>query len=310
MSFREKFPVISYYFGKKLQILSTYFYRKNPVKWTIKTYKKRFGINLNLVKPTLFYEKVNYWKHYSYTADQDNLTDKIKVKQIIDEAETGIHTAKCYFESDNIKDLKEWYKANCEKLKRFVLKTSHSCGDVFIYDNGVITRKGGRKIKSINQVFKMLKIGLKFNQYYVRFEENYKNLEHKVFVEEYIDYDDDTIEYELMCNYGEVKFSNIVINRQNSRAKELMFDSDFNSIEMNIGDFDQSIVDSIHKPREYDKILKTINVLCSKFPFCRADFIQTKDKTYFCEFTFVKSGGINYYKHYELNEVFGNLFKL
>jgi hypothetical protein len=57
MSFREKFPVISYYFGKKLQILSTYFYRKNPIKWTLKTYKKRFGITLNLQNPTLFYEK-------------------------------------------------------------------------------------------------------------------------------------------------------------------------------------------------------------------------------------------------------------
>lgn len=310
MSFREKFPVISYYFGKKLQILSTYFYRKNPVKWSIKSYKRRFGRELNLENPELFYDKMNYWKHFKYSPAQDDLTDKVKVKEVLEALGYESYVAKCYVASDNIKSIKAWFMKNHDKIKKFVFKTSHSCGDVFIYNDGIITKKGGRRIKNINQVFKMLKIGLKFNHYYSRFEQNYKNLKHQIFVEEYIDIDNQAVEYELMCNYGEVKFSNIVLNRQDKKAKEIIFDSNFKFIDMNIGEFDQEAIDSIREPKDYQNIQTIIKKLCSEFPFCRVDFIQTKEKTYFCEFTFVKSGGMNFYKNYPLNEKLGQLFKL
>lgn len=310
MSFRDTFPLISYYFGKKLQVLNTVFYRKKPVKWTLKRYKQKFGVSLNLKDPKAFYEKMNYWKHFSYSKDQDILTDKILVKNFLDKLGYGDMCAKCYYSSDNIKDIKKWVNDNKDTYKRFVLKTSHSCGDVFIYDNGTITKKGGRAISNLRKVYKMLKIGLKFNHYYSRFEQNYKNLSPKVFIEEFIDFDQSSIEYEIMTNYGVPKFSNIVFDRQGENPREAIFDSDFKFLANNIGEVDVESANKVSKPRDYDRILKLVHTVCEKFPFCRVDFVQTNEKTYFCEFTFSKSGGMNIYKPKELNNKLGDLFNL
>lgn len=309
MSFREKFPVLAYYLGKKRQILRTLFYRKNPLKWTIKTYKKRFGITLNLDEPKLFYEKMNYWKHFKYNPDQDNLTDKVDVKRYLKELGYEKYCAKNYIVADNVKDIKKWFYKNKDKYNAFVFKTSHSCGDVFIYNNGKILKKNGRKIRNVKQVFKMLKMGLKFNHYYSCFEPNYKNLKPRIFVEEYIE-DTDTIEYEIMCNYGEIKFLNIVLRRQSNKPSGMLFDSNFQFIDMSFGEYNHEIVSKISKPIEFLLIKDLIKKVCGLFPFCRVDFIQSSGRTHFCEFTFVKSGGMDIYKSANLNEKLGNLFKL
>lgn len=310
MNLRNTFPVLSYYVGKKLQILSTYFYRKNPRKWTQKKYYQKFGIRLNLDNPNSFYEKMNYWKLFSYYKEQDLLTDKIEVKNILSVNGFDDLCTKTYFSCDSIKEAKKWFYINCKTIKKMVIKTSHSCGDVFIYDNGLITKKNGRKIKNISAVFRMLKIGLKFNHYYSRFEQNYKNLEHRIFFEEYIEYDNETIEYEIMCNYGKIRFAQIVFNRQNNEGTKFLVDKDFTFLSNVRGNLTNNQTTSIQTPRDINLITIVIEKLVSKFPFCRVDFVQTKNRTYFCEFTFVKSGGIDAYIPLQLNDYLGSLFKL
>ena len=310
MSFKERFPVISYYLGKYRQILGTFFYRKNPIKWSVKTYKRKFGVRLNLDNPKSYYEKMNYWKHFRYDERQDELTDKLLVKKYLEKIGYGDWCAKCYFSADNVKDAKQWFLANAEKYKRFVIKTSHSCGDVFIYNEGKIIKKGGREISNINKVFKMLKIGLKFNHYYSRFELNYKNLEPKIFFEEYIEYDNETVEFELMTNYGEVAYTNVVFDRQSKNAKGILFDKNFDYLATFFGNPTDQDIKNVSKPKEYSKIMELIETVCKEFPFCRVDFVQTSKKTYFCEFTFVKSGGMDAYRPLELNDKLGELFRL
>lgn len=309
MSFKDRFPVISYYLGKYRQILSTFFYRKNPIKWTLKTYKRKFGIRLNLDEPKAFYEKMNYWKHFRYDERQDELTDKLLVKKYLEKIGYGDWCAKCYYSTRSVKDAKKWFLANASQYKKFVIKTSHSCGDVFVYNNGKIVKKGGREISNVNKVFKMLKMGLKFNHYYSRFEQNYKNLTPMVFFEEYIDYDNQTIEYELMCNYGKIVFSNIVFDRQSKNSKEVLFDENFKYLATYYGNPTDADLERVMKPKELEAITKLIEKVCKDFPFCRVDFVQTSKKTYFCEFTFVKSGGINIYKQDDLNFKLGGLFR-
>lgn len=308
--FRERFPVISYKIGKVLQILRTYRYRKNPVKWTLRTYKKLFGVNLNLTNPQTFYEKINFWKHYSYNPAQDTLTDKLLVKDFLKAAGYGGMCAKCYFSANSIKELKKWYKSNASTYKKFVLKTSHSCGDVFIIDNNKITKKNGRKIKNISKVFKMLKTGLKFNHYYSCFEQNYKNLNPQVFAEEFIDYDKKTVEYEIFCNYGVPVFTNVVLNRQGNKTIKLFYDCNFNFIDTYEGEPSKEQIKAIKEPREYKQIKTLIKSICESFPFCRVDFVQTNSKTYFCEFTFSKSGGMELFRQEYLNIELGKKFKL
>ena len=308
MWFKDKFPVVSYLLGKKYLLTRTFFYRKDPVKWTKKTYKKKYGIELDLENPKTFYEKMNYWKHFSYLKEQDLLTDKIEVKNVLEKLGYKDICAKCFFETTSIKDFKEWVKANKDKYQRFVVKTSHSCGDVFIYDNGKITKKYGREIKNLSKVLRMIRIGLKYNHYYTCFEQNYKDLKPRVFVEEYLELNDGAVEYEFMCNYGKVSFINVVENRQSKSHREVLLDKDFNCIEQVSEPLRKNAV--FKKPEQMKLIEEIISKTVSKFPFCRVDFIISNSKLYFCEFTFVKSGGINLYKPEHLNQSLGDLFRL
>ena len=307
MSFRDKFPVLSCWAGKKRYLIKTFFYRKNPVKWTIKEYKKRYGIVLNLDKPSSFYEKMNYWKHFCYSDIQTTLADKLEVKKYLSNLGYGDLCARCLFSSDNVKELKKWIDDNASRIKRFVVKTNHSCGDVFIYKDGIITKKYGRRISNVNTMCKMLRIGLHYNHYYTCFERPYKDIKPYIFVEEYIDFNDSTIEYEMMCNYGEIKAAKVVINRQDIAHAEATVDMNYKVINVDVG---FRIGDSVPKPKNLALIKEVINKCCSLQPFCRADFIETNGKLYFCEFTFVKSGGINIYKPYIFNEELGKAFRL
>lgn len=295
------FPVFTYRVGKFLTYLSTFFYRKKPIRWTIKKYWKKYKIGLNLNDPSSFYEKMNYWKHFCYSDKQDNLTDKLIVKDVLIKDGFGKCVAKCFFKTDNVSELKKWVEENKGKISKFVIKASHSCGDVFIYENGAIIRKGGRRIKSLNKLYKMLKTSLKYNHYYSRFELNYKNLKPMIYVEEYIDFDDSSVEYEIMLNYGEIIFCNVVSNRQGPGHIEYLEDNKFKP-------FDSA--NTAYKPKEFQLICEIIKKECSSFPFCRVDFVENKSKTYFMEFTFCKSGGIGILSPSELNSKLGKLFKL
>ena len=115
MDFKELFPVFSYWCGKKLTVLSTFPYRKNPIEWTKKKYYKRFKHKLDLDNPKTFYEKINYWKHFKYQKEQDELTDKLLVKDVLAKNGYGDWCAKCFFKTDNVKEFKKWIKENNNK---------------------------------------------------------------------------------------------------------------------------------------------------------------------------------------------------
>ena len=191
--FKTHLPSLTFWLGKKKCILSTFFYRSCPIKWTLKKYKKRFGVKLNFDDPKSFFEKMNYIKHFYFNDKETILSDKYNVKKFLTENGDGEVVPKVLYHADNIKDLKKWFMKNKDTFKNFVFKTSHSCGDIFIYNNGKITRKYGIKIKNINSVFRMLKTALKYNHYYTCFESNYRYIKPLVFVEEYIEMKRDSL---------------------------------------------------------------------------------------------------------------------
>lgn len=297
---KSKFPVLMFWCGKKKCILSTLFYRKRPKKWTIRKYKRKYGETLNINQPSSFYEKINYLKHYYHCDEQTLFSDKFRVKKVL-ENEDKIIIPKVLYSTTNIRELKAWIKENKDILQKFVIKTNHSCGDIFIYKNGLFTRKYGIKIKNPNKVFRMLKIALKYNHYYTCFERNYKDIKPLVFVEEFIEMDN-AIEYEFMTNFGEIKFINVVENRQSSQKSETLVDTSFNPI---------ACPDKvIKKPNNIVEMKSFIEKYSKRFPFCRVDFIETNGSAYFCEFTFVKSGGIGTLGSKELDQKLGQLIDI
>ena len=297
---KSKFPVFMFWCGKKKCLLSTLFYRNNPKKWSIKKYKKKYGETLNIDSPCSFYEKINYLKIYYHDDRQTLLSDKYRVKKVL-ENENSIKIPKALFASENVRDLKRWFKENKDRISKFVIKNNHSCGDIFIYKNGIFTRKYGVKIKSFNKVYRMIKIAMKYNHYYTCFERNYKDIKPVVFVEEFIEMDN-AVEYEFMANYGQIIFVNVVENRQTSKKSEILVDPNFNLINPN--------EKPTPKPKHLFEMKSFIERYSNEFPFCRVDFIENDDNVYFCEFTFIKSGGIGTLGSKELNQSLGKLLDI
>lgn len=298
---KTHFPTLMFWLGKQKCILSTLFYRKHPVKWTLKKYRQKYGVKLNLDNPASFFEKINYIKHYYFDEKETLLSDKFRVKQFLTDNGDGDVVPKALYCTNSVKELKKWVLENKDKVKQFVIKTNHSCGDIFIYKNGSITRKYGIPIKSLNSVFRMLKIALKYNHYYTCFESNYRFIKPLVFVEEYIEMSD-AVEYELMTNYGEIKFVNVVSKRQSKEKSELLYDSSWKPIGSN------TLPTEVPSNVEYME--QFIKKYASDFPFCRVDFIRNEKSFYFCEFTFIKSGGIGSFESRELNRITGDLIDI
>lgn len=299
---KSTFPVFIFWCGKKYLLLSSFFFRKNTKKWTLKKYKRKYGIKIDIDHPSTFYEKINYLKHNYFDDQQTFLTDKFRVKEYLANHGDGEVIPKALFSCKNIRDFKKWFYDNKERCNRFVVKTNHSCGDVYIYSNGVFRRKYGVVIKNPRTVVRMLKIGLKYNHYYTCFEKNYKDIEPLIFVEEYINMDN-AVEYEFMTNYGEIKFVNVVTKRQSLEKNETLFDETWCPIVETNEKFNI-------KPKNEQYMISFIKKYVSSFPFCRVDFIETKNGLYFCEFTFVKSGGIGYFKPDGLNDTLGKLIDI
>ncbi len=298
---KTNFPTTMYWLGKKRCILSTFFYRNNPQKWTLKRYRKKYKVNLNLENPKTFFDKINYIKHYYFDSKETILSDKYRVKQYLADSGDGDIVPKALFFTDDVRELEKWISNNKDSIKRFVIKSNHSCGDIFIYNNGVITRKYGIKIKSLKAVYRMLKIAMKYNHYYTCFENNYRYIKPLIFVEEYIDMDNAT-EYEFMTNYGQIKFVNVVNKRQSEKKSELLYDSYWNPLGSNKN---QLVV-----PPNINYMKLFISKYASNFPFCRVDFIENENGLHFCEFTFIKSGGIGSFESKEMNEVTGSMIDI
>lgn len=298
---KTRFPAIMFWLGKKRCIISTFFYRKNPIKWTLKKYKRKYGVKLDLNNPKSFYEKINYIKHNYFDESETLLSDKYRVKKFLNDNGDGDVVPKALFSTDNVKELKKWVDLNKNNIKKFVIKTNHSCGDIFIYKDGTITRKYGLVIKKEKSMYRMLKIALRYNHYYTCFESNYRFIKPLIFVEEYIEMDD-AIEYEFMTNYGQIKFVNVVNDRQSKKKTEILYDNSWRPI--------CSDAKQIKAPERLGYIKSFIKKYASNYPFCRVDFIQNKNKIYFCEFTFIKSGGIGTLGNKELDDKMGELIDI
>ena len=298
---KTNFPTTMYWLGKKRCILSTFFYRSNPQKWTLKRYRKKYKVNLNLENPKTFFDKINFIKHYYFDSKETLLSDKYRVKQYLVDSGDGDIVPKALFFTDDVRELEKWISNNKDSIKKFVIKTNHSCGDIFIYNNGAITRKYGIKIKSLKAVYRMLKIAMKYNHYYTCFESNYRYIKPLIFVEEYIEMENAT-EYEFMTNYGQIKFVNVVTNRQSKAKEEILYDSCWKQIGNSKA--------TTEEPKKFDYMKSFIERHVSHFPFCRVDFIQSDCRLYFCEFTFIKSGGIGSFGSEELNSITGDLIDI
>lgn len=170
--------------------------------------------------------------------------------------------------------------------KKVFLKTNHTSG----ISQAIVN--GETDLKKANEKFEK---ALQQNYYDISREWNYKNIEPRIIVEPYLDMDEFS-DYKFFVFDGKVEFFGIIkgINDENGNQS---LDSRFNLYDTNLKPLDVDVKRKKFNDSHFEfskHISEMINIsedLAEPFPFCRVDFLVSKEEFLFGEMTFHPNGG-------------------
>lgn len=306
---KSSFQVTYYRFYRFFEKQRTFRYRNNPKKYIDKTYFKKFGRPIDWDNPKSYFEKQNFLNIYYKNELQTTYVDKLKVKDVITQLGHPELINKTYAVFNSVEELKKFDFSSLPN--KYVIKTNHSGGDVFICIDGTIKTSTGIKVARW-QMFKMLKIAMKFNYYYAALENVYKDVDRKIFIEEYLE-SNRLDDFKFMCNNGKVQFCFIVSNRIGGLDSAIAYvDRNFKLYDARQ---DKPILKSsmLIKPEKWEKMIEIAELLTKSFPIARCDLYFASDKIKFGEITFFHCGigkkftpdSFDYYlgSHFDISKV-------
>ena len=240
-------------------------------------FKYYLGYKPNLNNPKSFNEKLQWLKLNDRKDEYSLLVDKCEVKKIISNLigeEYIIPTIGIY---DSFEEIDFSILPN-----KFVIKCTHDSGGVIICKN-----KNDLDLKSIK---KKINHFLKHNYYLKHREWPYKNVKPRIIIEEYLS--DTMNDYKFQCFNGKLDSVFVCEGRNTKKGvKYYYFDSDWNYLHYcDYKDIDNKNFDLL-KPKNYDKMLKIVNIICEKFKQVRVDLYNIDGKIYFGEITFFTNAG-------------------
>lgn len=286
-------PVARFYAFQELG----FYNHMSDEKFLKKKFLLRLGYELNFDDPKSFNEKVQWLKMYDRNPDYVIMVDKYMAKDYIRERignEYIIPTLGVYEKFDDI---------DFDKLpSKFVIKTTHDCGGVYICENIDTFDKAAARRK-INK-------HLNKNYFYSGREWPYKSVVPRIIVETYIGTPGvDLKDYKIMCFNGKVKCSLVTANRYTDEGLQLtFFDRDWNLLP-----FKRKypmIAETVAKPQFYEKMVEISEKLSKDMKLLRVDFYETDGKLYIGELTLYPAGGFETFDPVEWDYKLGNLLSL
>ncbi|MBQ3112835.1 MAG: hypothetical protein IJC05_00500 [Phascolarctobacterium sp.] len=261
-------------------------------------YKIKTGKELNLEKPVLYNEKLQWLKLYDHRPEYTMMVDKYYVKKFVAERIGYEYVIPLLGVWESVENIDFNSLPN-----KFVLKTTHDSGAVIICKN--------KKVFDINSAKKRLKYFLKRNYYDCNREWPYKNVRPRIIAEEYME--DGTYkelrDYKFFTFGGVPKVLYIAQGRGNGEPTVAdFFDMEFNHLDLTI-DHDMAKTPP-EKPRCFEEMKKLAAILSEGTPQLRVDFYEVDGKVYFGEMTFFHCSGFELFKPKEWDKTFGDWVKL
>lgn len=258
-----------------------------------KFYKEIMGVRLALDKPKRLSEKIQYLKLYDVTPDKVRCTDKLKVRDYCRERVPELKFAQVYTSADSFEGLD--FNA-CPN--EFVVKCNHACQvHVFVENKDNFLKNYDFQKVHWN---KLLTQNYAFSSY---FEMQYKDIERKLYVEEFIrntEQQPGYFEYRVDCFNGEPKLIEFFM-----KDKAAIFDPSWNKLDVGYKYHPKLEDNEIIKPKNLDKMIEYAKILSKDFKFVRVDFYERNDELYLSEMTFTPFSGFIQYNPPEYDEKFG-----
>ena len=268
------------------------YYGKKHKKWLVKrTYKYYTGKRLNLDEPKDLNEKINWLKFHEDPYKWALLADKLQVREYVKQ---------CGYENILVPLYGFWDNAQAvindlDNLPdEFVLKCNNGNGRVIIISN----ERGGKLAINRNELKQTLEswlstkyAGIEGTEFHYSLIKNYIIAEKLLIDNSVKAFSQSLIDYKIWCFNGEPFGCFVCYDRDfKTKDKEAVF-YDLNWIkrpEMFSGHVG---LQSIPKPKNWEKMLKIAAALSKNHPQVRVDLYEISDKVYFGEMTMTAKGG-------------------
>ena len=289
---------------KKPSNVLLYLMNKNFFKWipdekyiTIK-YKLEMNQKLNLKEPKTFNEKLQWLKLYDRNPEYTKMVNKYEAKKYVADIIGQEYIISTLGVWDKFEDIE------FDKLpKQFVLKPTHTSGNVFIC-------KDKEKI-NYKQLRKMINKWLKRDYYLVHREWPYKNIKPKIIAEQYM-VDDSGMklkDYKFFCFNGIAQTILVCSNRNGSFKNTNFYDINWN-LQPFTREKHKNSNEQIKKPKNLDEMITVAEKLSKDIPFVRVDLYEINGKVYFGELTFYPSSGFEGFEPEEWDKKLGDMLEL
>ncbi len=235
---------------------------------------------LNLDNPVTFNEKLQWLKLYDRNPQYTKMVDKYEAKEYVSKIIGGEYIIPTLGVWDKFEDI------DFKKLPdQFVLKPTHTSGDVFICkDKSTIDYK--RLKKTVNK-------WLKRNYYSIHREWPYKNIKPRIIAEKYMctKQINTLTDYKFFCFNGKPRFLYVSEGLDNHKTAKISFANMGYEMER-FHRCDYSSFEQLPpKPVNFEKMKAFANKLASEISFLRVDFYEVESKIYFGELTFFPCAG-------------------
>lgn len=258
-------------------------------------YKKMFGVEPNLEKPTNFNEKNNWRKLYDRKPLYTQMVDKYRIKQLIEERLGNEYSFPLLGVWNRPKDID--YASLPDK---FVLKVNHAGGVIVCRDKNSFDKKSARKELEKAQR----------RNYYIRSREwPYKNVERKIIAEMYMG--ENLTDYKNYCFNGKLLYTCVWNNqsREDGHKPQAYFcgayDRNWCKSDLEI-DYPTKDV-TVERPEVYDEMVRVAETMSKDIPFVRVDCYIINNRVYIGEMTFFPWGGFLKFKDEQWNNKLGFL---
>lgn len=263
-------------------------------------YRLLTGEHLNLNKPIKFNEKIQWLKIHDRKKIYTSCVDKYEVKKIMEKLLGVEHVIPTIGVWNNIKEV------NIDKLpEKFVLKTTHDSGSVFICNN--------KKEFDFRKTFQEIEKKLNENYFWHGREWPYKNVKPRIIAEPLL-VDESGYElkdYKVFVFEGKAMFIQVDYDRFTSHHRNF-YDLQWNYVPFTTM-YPTNPKYKIEKPEKLIELIsysEKISFFLNTPHFVRVDFYISNQNVYFGEITFYHGSGTEKFYPEEYNVKLGELMNI
>lgn len=259
-------------------------------------YKQKMGQTLDLKSPRDFNQKIQYLMVREIGRKEAKLADKYLVRNFIKEKGYEDLLPKLYGVYQKAGEI------DLESLpEKFVLKTNHDSGSVFI-----CTDKSKFDFENVK---KKLNQALKRNYARKHLEYHYRYIKPCIFCEEFLEdeVEKSLMDYKFFCFDGKVECVLVCRNRAEDLSLSY-YDLAWQRLDYVKKEY--TTEDKITKPENLERMIAIAKDLSQGFKFVRVDLYHVKGKIYFSELTFTPAAGIGKKQKDEALVYLGSLIKI